>query len=72
MDCLCLIQAAPSFAECFPKVFGGRKDMQCLIPCAIDQVTRVEVKEGGVMEWVRDESREERGEAVFHHKINDH
>jgi tryptophanyl-tRNA synthetase len=31
------IQAAPSFAECFTKLFGGRKDLQCLIPCAIDQ-----------------------------------
>jgi len=31
------IQAAPSFAEAFTKVFGGRKDMPCLIPCAIDQ-----------------------------------
>jgi len=31
------IQAAPSFAESFSSLFGGRKDMPCLIPCAIDQ-----------------------------------
>lgn len=32
------IQAAPSFSDAFPHMFGGRKDVQCLIPCAIDQV----------------------------------
>lgn len=32
------IQAAPSFSSSFPKIFGSRKDIQCLIPCAIDQV----------------------------------
>ncbi|XP_053701983.1 tryptophan--tRNA ligase, cytoplasmic [Synchiropus splendidus] len=31
------IQAAPSFSSSFPEIFGGRKDVQCLIPCAIDQ-----------------------------------
>uniref|UniRef100_A0A7N8WVV3 Tryptophan--tRNA ligase, cytoplasmic n=1 Tax=Mastacembelus armatus TaxID=205130 RepID=A0A7N8WVV3_9TELE len=31
------IQAAPSFSNSFPQIFGGRKDTQCLIPCAIDQ-----------------------------------
>ena len=32
------IQAAPSFSNSFPQIFGNRKDIQCLIPCAIDQV----------------------------------
>ncbi|XP_032090173.1 tryptophan--tRNA ligase, cytoplasmic [Thamnophis elegans] len=31
------IQAAPSFSSSFPKIFNNRKDIQCLIPCAIDQ-----------------------------------
>ncbi|XP_077415250.1 tryptophan--tRNA ligase, cytoplasmic [Vanacampus margaritifer] len=31
------IQAAPSFSYSFPHIFGDRKDVQCLIPCAIDQ-----------------------------------
>jgi len=31
------IQAAPSFSSSFPTVLGGRSDMACLIPCAIDQ-----------------------------------
>lgn len=31
------IQAAPSFSSSFPQIFNGRKDIQCLIPCAIDQ-----------------------------------
>lgn len=31
------IQAAPSFSNSFPHIFGNRKDVQCLIPCAIDQ-----------------------------------
>ncbi|KAM5129730.1 LOW QUALITY PROTEIN: tryptophan--tRNA ligase, cytoplasmic [Mantella aurantiaca] len=31
------IQAAPSFSSSFPEIFNGRKDVQCLIPCAIDQ-----------------------------------
>ncbi|OQR87027.1 tryptophanyl-tRNA synthetase [Achlya hypogyna] len=31
------IQAAPSFPQCFPVPFGGRTDLRCLIPCAIDQ-----------------------------------
>ncbi|KAJ1967197.1 tryptophan--tRNA ligase, partial [Dimargaris verticillata] len=31
------VQAAPSFSNTFPQIFGGRKDIPCLIPCAIDQ-----------------------------------
>lgn len=31
------IQAAPCFASCFPETFGGRTNVACLIPCAIDQ-----------------------------------
>ncbi|XP_015279927.1 PREDICTED: tryptophan--tRNA ligase, cytoplasmic [Gekko japonicus] len=31
------IQAAPSFCTSFPQIFNNRKDVQCLIPCAIDQ-----------------------------------
>ncbi|KAI1285419.1 Tryptophan--tRNA ligase, cytoplasmic [Halotydeus destructor] len=31
------IQAAPSFSSSFPFIFGGRKDIPALIPCAIDQ-----------------------------------
>jgi tryptophanyl-tRNA synthetase len=31
------IQAAPSFSTSFPFIFGGAK-LNCLIPCAIDQV----------------------------------
>jgi len=30
-------QAAPSFPNSFPHIFGTRKDVRCLIPCAIDQ-----------------------------------
>ena len=33
------IQAAPSFSSAFPHIFGGRSDIPCLIPCAIDQVS---------------------------------
>ena len=32
------IQAAPSFSSSFPLIFNGKKDVPCLIPCAIDQV----------------------------------
>ncbi|KAF6133717.1 hypothetical protein HJG60_020237 [Phyllostomus discolor] len=32
------IQAAPSFSNSFPHIFGAKSDVQCLIPCAIDQV----------------------------------
>jgi tryptophanyl-tRNA synthetase len=32
------IQAAPSFSSTFPHIFNGKKDIPCLIPCAIDQV----------------------------------
>lgn len=31
-------QAAPALSSSFPHIFGGKKDVQCLIPCAIDQV----------------------------------
>ncbi|RHZ49032.1 hypothetical protein Glove_535g53 [Diversispora epigaea] len=31
------IQAAPSFSNSFPQIFGKRNDIPCLIPCAIDQ-----------------------------------
>uniref|UniRef100_A0A671RYH1 Tryptophan--tRNA ligase, cytoplasmic n=1 Tax=Sinocyclocheilus anshuiensis TaxID=1608454 RepID=A0A671RYH1_9TELE len=31
------VQAAPSFSSSFPQIFGERTDVQCLIPCAIDQ-----------------------------------
>jgi len=31
------IQAAPSFSNSFPHMFGTRTDIPCLIPCAIDQ-----------------------------------
>lgn len=31
------IQAAPSFSSSFPHIFNGKKDVPCLIPCAIDQ-----------------------------------
>ncbi|RMZ98260.1 tryptophan--tRNA cytoplasmic [Brachionus plicatilis] len=31
------VQAAPSFSSSFPFIFNDRKDIPCLIPCAIDQ-----------------------------------
>ncbi|XP_064623336.1 tryptophan--tRNA ligase, cytoplasmic-like [Lineus longissimus] len=31
------IQAAPAFSSSFPQIFNGKKDIPCLIPCAIDQ-----------------------------------
>ncbi|KAH9970367.1 hypothetical protein BGW80DRAFT_1461330 [Lactifluus volemus] len=31
------IQAAPSFSNSFPQIFGIKSDIPCLIPCAIDQ-----------------------------------
>ena len=31
------IQAAPSFSNSFPAIFGTRSDIPCLVPCAIDQ-----------------------------------
>ncbi|CEO96949.1 tryptophan--tRNA ligase [Plasmodiophora brassicae] len=31
------VQAAPSFSSSFPHIFGGKTDVPCLIPCAIDQ-----------------------------------
>ena len=33
------VQAAPSFSNTFPHIFGGKRDVPCLIPCAIDQVS---------------------------------
>ena len=35
------IQAAPSFSSSFPHIFGRQSNLQCLIPCAIDQVSIV-------------------------------
>lgn len=35
------VQAAPSFSNSFPHIFGNRVDVACLIPCAIDQVTEI-------------------------------
>lgn len=32
------VQAAPCFPTSFPHIFGARKNIRCLIPCAIDQV----------------------------------
>ena len=32
------VQAAPSFSSSFPFIFGGKKDVTCLIPCAIGNV----------------------------------
>jgi tryptophanyl-tRNA synthetase len=34
------VQAAPSFSNSFPHLFGKRTNIPCLIPCAIDQVQR--------------------------------
>ena len=34
------VQAAPSFSSTFPQIFGDKKDVPCLIPCAIDQVNK--------------------------------
>ncbi|KAG2184413.1 hypothetical protein INT43_000322 [Umbelopsis isabellina] len=31
------VQAAPSFSNSFPQIFGTKSDIPCLIPCAIDQ-----------------------------------
>ncbi|KAF8078073.1 tryptophanyl-tRNA synthetase [Lyophyllum atratum] len=31
------IQAAPSFSNSFPQIFGTKTNIPCLIPCAIDQ-----------------------------------
>ena len=31
------IQAAPSFSNSFPHIFGAASNVPCLIPCAIDQ-----------------------------------
>ena len=36
------VQAAPSFSSSFPLIFNNRKDVPCLIPCAIDQVRYIE------------------------------
>ena len=32
------VQAAPCLPTSFPHMFGARKAIRCLIPCAIDQV----------------------------------
>ena len=44
------VQAAPSFSQSFPTVLGGRPDMFCLIPQAIDQVGRADA--ASVLVWV--------------------
>jgi tryptophanyl-tRNA synthetase len=31
------VQATPCFSNSFPHIFGDKKDIPCLIPCAIDQ-----------------------------------
>ncbi|GAA95192.1 hypothetical protein E5Q_01847 [Mixia osmundae IAM 14324] len=31
------VQAAPSFSNSFPQIYGTKSDIPCLIPCAIDQ-----------------------------------
>ena len=31
------VQACPAFPTSFPHIFGERKDVSCLVPCAIDQ-----------------------------------
>uniref|UniRef100_A0A914RLF4 Tryptophanyl-tRNA synthetase n=1 Tax=Parascaris equorum TaxID=6256 RepID=A0A914RLF4_PAREQ len=31
------LEAAPCFSSSFPHVFGGKKDIPCIIPAAIDQ-----------------------------------
>ena len=31
------VQACPAFPTSFPHIFGERKDIACLVPCAIDQ-----------------------------------
>lgn len=36
------VQATPAFSNSFPFIFGKRTDIPCLIPCAIDQVRRIE------------------------------
>lgn len=33
----CSVQAAPSFSNSFPNIFGDTSNIPCLIPCAIDQ-----------------------------------
>jgi tryptophanyl-tRNA synthetase len=46
------VQAAPSFPCVFPHIFGDRRDVRCLIPCAIDQDPYF--RWGGVGEGVGD------------------
>ena len=33
------VQSVPAYSNFFPKMFGDRTDIVCLIPCAIDQVS---------------------------------
>ncbi|XP_022245936.1 tryptophan--tRNA ligase, cytoplasmic-like isoform X2 [Limulus polyphemus] len=40
-------QAAPSFSSSFPFIFGDKKDIPCLIPCAIDQINKYAFSGGG-------------------------
>lgn len=51
------IQAAPSFSNSFPQIFGDRTDVQCLIPCAIDQVRRQRCRQSGLLREGRVVSR---------------
>jgi len=47
------VQAAPAFSTTFPHIFGDRKDIQCLIACAIDQVwVQISTAMGGYQEEV--------------------
>lgn len=36
------IQAAPSFSNSFPHIFGKRTDVPCLIPCAMTRILTLE------------------------------
>jgi tryptophanyl-tRNA synthetase len=38
------VQAAPSFSQAFPVPLRGEKNMPCLIPCAIDQVSQKSIR----------------------------
>lgn len=38
------VQAAPSFSSSFVHIFGDEKEVPCLIPCAIDQVSKSQVE----------------------------
>ena len=46
------VQAAPAFSTTFPLIFGSRKDISCLIPCAIDQVSKPYVTKSSYIYFV--------------------